>query len=134
MYTGKLLLTDNRRNPYALSNNFDDTFGLVDAVADCKSAGEFCMAANKYHNYGKRWSIDKDCKENTRLICEYALGNVKYLIAIKERKTEVVDSKMKQKIIDTMTWYSKADDKGDIVAAREHGQVLYDLLKEIIYQ
>lgn len=86
MYTGKLILTNKQRTPFALSNNFDDTFGLVDAVKKCESAKEFCNVANKYHYHKYKWSIDCDSDEDTRLVYKDVLGNVKYLIATKEEQ------------------------------------------------
>lgn len=47
-YKNNLTLTNPRRVPFSLSNQFDDTFGLTDMVSDCKNAEDFCAAANKY--------------------------------------------------------------------------------------
>lgn len=104
MYNRKLVLTNPRRTPYALTNHFDDTYGLTDAIQKCKSAEEFCMTANKYHRYrkfGYTWFIDSDCKENTRLKYVDTLGNVFYLIATKAVEEEKHFTKEELEIIKT---------------------------------
>lgn len=83
-YKNNLTLTNPRRVPFALSNQFDDTFGLTDMVSDCKNAEDFCAAANKYDRFHLKWKIDKDSKNETRLTCKDTLGNIRYLIAYKE--------------------------------------------------
>lgn len=134
MYTGELRLVTKNSIPLSLADNFDNTFELIDSIKDCKSSNDLCKIVNNYHIYGYHWSIDKDCKENTRLISKDTLGNIKYLIVKKCQKVEVVGSNMKEKIIDTMIWYKQTDDKNDVIMAREYAQVLYNLLKEIITQ
>ena len=66
-YKNNLTLTNPRRVPFSLSNQFDDTFGLTDMVSDCKNAEDFCAAANKYDRFHLKWKIDKDSKNETRL-------------------------------------------------------------------
>lgn len=83
-YKNNLTLTNPRRVPFSLSNQFDDTFGLTDMVSDCKNAEDFCAAANKYDRFHLKWKIDKDSKNETRLTCKDTLGNIHYLIAYKE--------------------------------------------------
>lgn len=65
-YKNNLILTNPRRVPFSLSNQFDDTFGLTDMVSDCKNAEDFCVAANKYDRFHLKWKIDKDSKNETR--------------------------------------------------------------------
>lgn len=91
MYTGALELTNNHKTPFALSNNFNDTFGLTDSVKKCKSSEEFCNVVNKYHNYKYVWHIYADYKESTILAYTDALGNRKYLIAMKETNDETIE-------------------------------------------
>lgn len=84
MYTKKLVLTNKRRTPFALSNHFDDTFGLVDEVTKCKNALEFCNVANKYEKYGY-WTLDKEDDRHTRLATVDSFGNIHYLIGYKAK-------------------------------------------------
>lgn len=84
MYKEKLTLTNKRRVPFALSNHFDDTFGLTDEVTRCTNALEFCRVANKYERYG-HWTLDKEDDTKTRLATADALGNIHYLIGYKVR-------------------------------------------------
>lgn len=72
-YKNNLTLTNPRRVPFSLSNQFDDTFGLTDMVSDCKNAEDFCAAANKYDRFHLKWKIDKDSKNETRLTCKDTL-------------------------------------------------------------
>lgn len=88
MYTGKLSLTNKKRVPLSLTNNFDDIFGLEDELKECKSAEDFLNTANRFHIFGYRWKIDKDNKDNTRLVYADKLGNIHYLIATKKPLTE----------------------------------------------
>ncbi len=83
MYTGKLILTNPRMVPFALSNHFDDTFGLSDGLKEVNTAEEFCALANDFHRYGRTWKIDKDSETETRLLNVDTLGNKHYLIAEK---------------------------------------------------
>lgn len=82
MYKEELILTGKSRCPLALTNDFDDTFNLIDELLQCVSAKEFCNVANKYAKYGK-WIVDIDKSTETRLIHKDTLGNVRYLIATK---------------------------------------------------
>lgn len=83
-YNNKLTLTNPKSVPFALCNNFDNTFELIDKVVECKSAKEFCTVANNMHRYGRTWILDKDCDSETRLRSTDPFGNIKYLIAYKE--------------------------------------------------
>ena len=85
MYKTKLTLTNPHRIPLALSNDFEDTFGLCDAVAKCRGAKQFCAVANKFYGANREvWFVDNDSVESTRLIRKDSLGNITYLIAYKE--------------------------------------------------
>ena len=137
MYTGKVFLTNKRRTPFSLSNDFDDTFGLTDEIERCKSTKELCRIVNHYHRTSVQWKISNDNEKETRLEKTDRLGNVSYLIVYKkekEQKTEGIGSELKKKILDTVIWYAQADDENNISLAREHGEVLCELLKEIIAQ
>lgn len=103
MYTGKIILTNPRNIPLALSNHFDDTFGLTDGLREINTAEEFCKLANEFHRYGRTWKIDKDRKTETRLLYEDSLGNKYYLIAKKKVvvQTEPVDKKTLYEVIGT---------------------------------
>lgn len=134
MYTSKLILTNKSRIPMSLSNYFDDSFDMVDEVQKCKSAEEFCEVANRYGRC--KWSIASDKKEETRLKGTDAFGNEHFLIAGKEQPEpgQEKEKEIKKKIMDTIIWYAKADDHGDVEVARKNGKVLYDLLQEIMIQ
>lgn len=134
MYTGKLILTNRSNTPHALSNNFDDTFGLIDCVKECKDAKEFCGIVNKFHRYETTWSINKDNEITTRLKYVDPLGNILYLIATKTKPENTISSSMKSKIFEAIISYNQTDDEGDIDIAREKGNTLCSLLKEIITQ
>lgn len=69
-YKNNLTLTNPRRVPFSLSNQFDDTFGLTDMVSDCKNAEDFCAAANKYDRFHLKWKIDKDSKNEPNHILQ----------------------------------------------------------------
>lgn len=134
MYTEKIIMANKHRTPISLSSYFDNSFCLVDDIKNCQNAKDVCNVVNTYYKYKYQWSIDHDSKENTRLICKDSFGNIMYLIATKEQKTDIADKALKQKILDTIVWYSSTDDENDITIARKNAQVLYDLLKEVITQ
>ena len=83
MYSNKLILTNKSRVRLSLTNLFEDTFGLSEAVTDCKDADAFCKTASKYARWKCAWSIARDDATQTRLQYEDRLGNVYYLIANK---------------------------------------------------
>ena len=84
-YNNKLTLTNPKSVPFALCNNFDNTFELIDKVIECKSAKEFCTVANNMHRYGRTWILDKDCDSETRLRSTDPFGNIEYLMDYFER-------------------------------------------------
>lgn len=83
MYSDNLILTNKSRAPLNLTNLFEDTFGLCDAVKDCKDADAFCKTASKHARWKCTWSIARDDATQTRLQYEDRLGNIYYLIANK---------------------------------------------------
>lgn len=87
MYSDNLILTNKSRVPLSLTNLFEDTFGLSEAVTDCKDADAFCETATKYMRWDCIWTVVRDDATKTRLQYEDRLGNIYYLIA---NKTENV--------------------------------------------
>lgn len=83
MYLDNLILTNKSRAPLKLTNLFEDTFGLSEAVTDCKDADAFCKTAIKYMRWDCIWTIARDDATQTRLQYEDRIGNVYYLIANK---------------------------------------------------
>lgn len=133
-YTGKVQLTNYKRTPLSLANDFDESFLLVDVIKESNSAQEVCNATNKYDKRGKCWSVEKDSKEETRLVQKGEMGYREYLICEKKKEETVsgLNSEVKKKILETVIWYGQVDDENNVSLAREHGEVLYELLKEVL--
>ena len=77
-YKNNLTLTNPRRVPFSLSNQFDDTFGLTDMVSDCKNAEDFCAAANKY---------DRELVNTGYQCTEFSDDETLYIRLEKDKKT-----------------------------------------------
>lgn len=83
-YTGKVSLTNPKRVPFCLSNDFDNSFELCEETKDCTSPEAFLKIAQKYHRYKAKMKIERDNTSYTRLSYVDAMGNIHYLIAYKE--------------------------------------------------
>lgn len=89
MYTKNINLTDPRRNAYALSNIFDDSYGMIDEIVECNDINNLVDIVRRY---SKRmtWKIIKDSEDSTRLGYTDGLGNQYYLI-VKKVKQSTID-------------------------------------------
>ena len=84
MYTGKVFLTNKNRTPLSLTNDFDDTFNMIDEIKDCEDISKLTRIADAYSFY-RYWKVDRDDKDETRLSSKDNLGNVHYFICKKQK-------------------------------------------------
>lgn len=84
MYTGRIILTNKSRVPLSLTNDYDDTFSLEEAVMDCEKAEDLPELASKYHRFHANMKLESDNARYTRLSYQDTLGNVHYLLIYKE--------------------------------------------------
>lgn len=82
LYTGKVALTNGRSTPFALSNEFEDTWELEEAVALCNNTDELVDTVNQYVLY-RPFSFADDNPRYTRLKNKDSWGNVHYFVAWK---------------------------------------------------
>lgn len=86
-YNNNLTITNPRiLSHFSLNNFFDDISELTKTTSKCTNAETLCATANKHDKYHQKWEVDKDSKNETRLICKDSFGNTYYLIAHKEKE------------------------------------------------
>lgn len=99
-YNNNLTITNPRiLSHFSLNNFFDDISELTKMTSKCTSAETLCAIANKHDKYHQKWEVDKDSKNETRLICKDSFGNTYYLIAHKEKeKSNMINKKDLRKL------------------------------------
>lgn len=80
----KVFLTNQKRVPLALTNEFDDTFGLEEDIFDCACGdiARLTRIANSFAKYSM-WRVVRDDDRYTRLSSKDCWGNEHYLICYK---------------------------------------------------
>lgn len=99
-YNNNLTITNPRSlSHFSLNNFFDDISELTKMTSKCTSAETLCATANKHDKYHQKWEVDKDSKNETRLICKDSFGNTYYLIAHKEKEeSDMINKKDLRKL------------------------------------
>lgn len=82
----KVFLTNNNRVPFALSNEFNNTFDLEDDIFDCPcdDIAKLTRIVNSYSRFNVSWKVARDNEKYTRLNKKDRLGNEYFLICYKE--------------------------------------------------
>lgn len=160
-YNNNLTITNPRSlSHFSLNNFFDDISELTKMTSKCTSAETLCATANKHDKYHQKWEVDKDSKNETRLICKDSFGNTYYLIAHKEKEeSDMINKKDLRKLFqdaadtdqDELDFYSQLVSAGITIRdvfecagpeqanamflfCHEHGLLNEDKETEYVYQ
>lgn len=99
MYTKNVKLTNKKRVPFCLDNDFDNTLDMIDEIINAKDINELSRSVNKHSKYDT-WRVDIDDKSKTRFIAKDWFGNVHYLICEKS-KCKMISEKKVRSILKT---------------------------------
>lgn len=80
----KIFLTNNRRVPFSLKNEFNNTFDLEEEIFDCHcdDIAKLTRIVNSYAKYSI-WKIVRDDDRYTRFSSKDCWGNEHFLICKK---------------------------------------------------
>lgn len=80
----RIYLTDSNRTPFALSNEFPDTFALADTIEDSKDAAELVRKLPSINSYIKKFSLDRETEDYIRIKCIAHMCDNEYILVIKK--------------------------------------------------
>lgn len=94
MYTKNVKLTNKKRVPFCLDNDFDNTLDMIDGIINAKDINELSRIVNKHSKYDT-WKVDIDDEAKTRLMSKDCFGNVHYLICEKSKGKMIPEKKVR---------------------------------------